>query len=409
MWRIVLCYCIGAVASTRVSSAQEWPQWRGPHRDGTAQLSTPQTWPDSLKLRWKVPVGTGHASPIVAGGKVYLHSRQDDQEVASCLSLESGAVIWQARYPAPYRMNSAATRHGKGPKSTPVLHNGKLYTFGISGILSCFEAATGDLKWRKEFSNTFEATSPLYGTAMSPLTADNMLIAHVGGHNRGALIAFNGETGEVKWRWDGDGPGYTSPILIELRGVKQVVTQTQNYCVGVALDTGRLLWDIPYTTAWDQNIVTPVVFEQTVIFSGLDKGTMAVRPIRKDHKWSAEQIWHNADISMYMSSPVLSDSLLFGLDHKRKGRFFCLDARTGSALWTSEGRQAGNAVLTHAGEALFCLTTDAELIVLKKSPTEFEPVARYTVAASPTWAHPAILEKHILVKDLSALALWSFE
>jgi outer membrane protein assembly factor BamB len=146
-----------------------------------------------------------------------------------------------------------------------------------------------------------------------------------------------------------------------------------------------------------------------VIFSGLDKGTTAVKPTEKGDTWSAEQIWHNAEISMYMSSPVLSDSLLFGLDHKHKGRFFCLNARTGSTLWTSEGRQTRNAAILDAGEVLFFLTTDAELIVAKKGAVEFEPIARYTVADSPTWAHPVILGKRILIKDLSTLALLSLK
>lgn len=399
-----------AVGLGRVSAEGVWPQWRGPNRDGVAKsVSMPEVWPDSLKLGWKVSAGTGHASPVVVGEKVYLHSRLEGQEAASCFSLDSGRLIWQERYRAPYRMNLAARGHGKGPKSTPVFHNGKLYTLGISGILSCFEAGTGKLKWRHTFSSRFEKTSPIYGTAMSPLVADRMLIAYVGGHDQGALMAFDAETGDVKWRWDGDGPAYTSPIVAVFGGTKQVVTQTQNHCVGVALDTGRLLWSMPFTTAWDQNIVTPVVFEQTVIFSGLNKGTTAVKVTRNGDTWSTEQVWHNAEVSMYMSSPVLCDNLLFGLDHKRKGRFFCLDARTGSTLWTSGGRQGKNAALVGAGDVIFCLTTGAELIVVKQSAREFESVARYSVADSPTWAHPAVLGRQIFVKDSSTLALWRLE
>lgn len=421
-WIVVLLFIFGA--ANRTSSAQEWPQWRGPNRDGiVTEFSVPQTWPDSLKLKWQVPVGTGHASPIVAEGRIYTHTRQDEQEVVSCFISDTGEPLWRKSYPVSYAMNPAATSHGKGPKSTPVMRDGKLYTLGVSGILSCFDAQTGELKWRKHFSKTFSKTSPLYGTAMSPLIEADLLIAHVGGHDQGALIAFDVETGDVRWSWEEDGPGYASPIVVELEGTRQIVTQTQNYCVGVSAATGELLWRIPFTTAYDQNIVTPVLYgemlirsgvnkvihREMLIFSRLRKGTMAVKVIKQGNDWSTEQIWHNPKISMYMNSPVLSADLLFGLSPERKGHFFCLDVSTGSTLWTSDGSQGENAAILSSGEVLFFLTTDAELLVVKRSAKGFEPVTQYTVADSPTWAHPVILGKQILIKDTSTLALWSME
>jgi outer membrane protein assembly factor BamB len=392
------------------ASTKEWPQWRGPGRDGNvAEFSHPQTWPDSLTQKWKVEVGTGHASPIVSDGKVYLHSRQNEQEVASCLNLGTGERLWRTAYPAPYTMNPAATGHGKGPKSTPVLHDGKLYTLGISGILSCFDADTGNLKWQKDFSSQFAQTSPIYGTAMSPLVEGELLIVHVGGHNQGALIAFDADTGDVRWSWSEDGPGYASPIVVELEGTKQIVTQTQNYCVGVSAATGEPLWRMPFTTAYDQNIVTPVIYDGLLIFSGLEKGTMAIKVTRSGNEWSTEQVWHNPDVSMYMNSPVLSGDLLFGLSHRRRGQFFCLDARSGSTLWMSDGQQGENAAIIAAGDVLFFLTNNSELIVVKRSAKGFEPISRYTVAESPTWAHPVILGRQFLIKDATTLALWSVE
>ena len=405
MWIITLLCNVN-----HVSIAQEWSQWRGPNRDGiVTEFSMPKIWPDALELKWKVEVGTGHASPIVANGKIYLHTRQDDREVVSSLNLDTGELLWRKDYPAPYKMNPAARGHGKGPKSTPVLHEGKLYTLGISGILSCFDTETGNIKWQKEFSNQFEKTSPTCGTAMSPIIVDTFLIAHVGGHDDGALIAFDVETGDIRWRWDEDGPGYTSPIAVELQGTTQIVTQTENYIIGVSADTGEQLWEIPFTTSYDQNIVTPLVYQQMLIFSGLEKGTMGVKVTKQGNEWSTEQIWHNPDVSMYMNSPVLSGNLLFGLSHKRSGQFFCLDARNGSTLWTSKGRQGKNAMILSAGEMLFLLTNDAELIVAKQSAKGFEPIARYAVADSPTWAHPVVLDKHILIKDAKTVALWRVE
>lgn len=408
--RAALCFCFIATLAGEVSFAQEWSGWRGPNRDGAVlSFSAPKSWPDQLKVKWKVPVGIGHSSPVVAGRRVYLLSRQNEQEVVSCIDLDSGKLLWKDSYDTPYTMNPAAASHGKGPKSTPVLHGGKLYTSGISGILSCYDTKTGKLEWRKEFSKQFKATSPIYGAAMSPLVDNGLLIVHVGGHDAGALIAFNAETGELKWSWKGDGPGYASPIAVELSGSRQIVTQTQKFIVGISAASGELIWQIPFETEYVQNSVTPVVYKDTLIFSGLDKGTMAIKVIKRGDKWATEQVWQNPQVSMYMNSPVASGDYLFGLSHKRKGQFFCLDARTGETLWTSEGREGDNAAMLSAGEVLFLLTDNAELIVAKNNAKRFEPLKKYTVAESPTWAHPAIIGNRILIKDNSTLTLWSLE
>jgi outer membrane protein assembly factor BamB len=321
-----------------------------------------------------VPVGEGHSSPIVGGGRVYLHTRLQDRETVSCLDLETGKEVWLQNYPVAYNMNPAAVSHGKGPKSTPVLYNDKLCTLGISGILSCFDAKSGRLRWRKEFSRQFKTTSPYFGTAMSPIADKGLLIAHVGGHDSGALTAFDAESGQVKWSWTGDGPGYASPIIVEIDGVRQVVTQTQQNIVGISSANGELLWQIPFTTEYVQNIVTPVLFKETLILSGIDKGTMAIRLIHRGKKWTTEQVWRNEQVAMYMNSPVLSGHLLFGLSHKRKGQFFCMDARTGDALWTSNGRDGENAAILAAGEIVLALTNDAELIVVNRTAKGFEPI-----------------------------------
>ena len=174
----------------------DWPQWRGPNRDGlVSDASIPRAWPKELKQEWKVTVGVGHASPVVANGRVYVFARQGEEEVLLCLDLATGKEIWRSSQPIAYEMHNAAKGHGKGPKSTPVLSNGNVYTLGITGVLSCHDAQTGKLKWRREFSKQYPKTSPQFGTAMSPLMLDGQLIAHVGGHDKGALMAFDAETG----------------------------------------------------------------------------------------------------------------------------------------------------------------------------------------------------------------------
>lgn len=399
-----------AMLITNVAMAQDWSQWRGPNRDGVlASFTDPSVWPDKLKTVWKAQVGIGHSSPVVAGSRVYVFARQDENEVVSCFELTTGKLLWKASYATPYTMNPAAVSHGKGPKSTPLVYDNKLYTLGISGTLSCYDASSGSLKWRREFSKEFKETSPLYGAASSPIAHNGVVIAHVGGNDSGALTAFDAETGKTKWRWTGDGPAYASPIIVDINGTTQLVTQTQKSIAGFSPSTGELLWRIPFETEYVQNIVTPVAYKQTLIFSGIDKGTIAIKLTHTGNKWESREAWRNADVSMYMSSPVVSGDYLYGLSHKRKGQFFCIDARTGQTLWTSNGREGDNAALLASRQFLFMLTDGAELIVARTDSKQLEVLKKYRVAESATWAYPVIVGNQVLIKDASSIALLSLQ
>ena len=402
--------CLLTLQPAAAAWSEDWPQWRGPHRDGSlSSAAAPAAWPERLKLRWKLTVGEGHASPILAGGRIFIFTRQQGKETASSIDPTTGRIVWQQSYAAPYTMNPAASWHGEGPKSTPLFSEGKLYTFGISGILTCWDTATGAVKWRKNFSKQYRATWPLFGTAMSPVADRGLLIAHVGGPDDGALTAFDAQTGQEKWRWTGDGPAYASPIVADLGGVRQVVTETQQNLVSVAAATGHLLWKIPFTTDYVQNIPTPLLYRDLVIFSGLSNGIFAIRATAKDGKWSTESVWRNDGVALYMSSPVLSGDLIFGFSHYKKGAFFCIDARTGATQWTSLPRQGENAAVLVSGGNLILLRDEGELIIAKASAKAFEPLRHYTVADSPTWAHPLVLTNGVVIKDKTTLALWGVE
>lgn len=164
-------------------NSADWPEWRGPNRDGVI-AGEPSTWPEHLNLKWKVTIGEGHASPILAGASIYAFTRLNGQETLTSLDPSNGKVRWQQRYPAPYQVNPAAASHGEGPKSTPLYSNGRVYTFGISGILSSFDSETGKLRWRKDFAQRYKEGAPDYGTAMSPVLDGGLLIVHVGGTRR---------------------------------------------------------------------------------------------------------------------------------------------------------------------------------------------------------------------------------
>jgi outer membrane protein assembly factor BamB len=395
-----------SAAASAAAAGVEWPQWRGPNRDGVvAGAAAPAAWPKELKEQWRVTVGVGHSSPVVSEGRVYQFARQGEEEVLIALDAATGKELWKtAGLPAAYEMNPAARGHGKGPKSTPVVAAGRVFTLGITGVLSAHDAKTGKLVWRKDFSKQYPATSPLYGTAMSPLVEGGLLVAHVGGHDGGALTAFDPATGAVRWSYDADGPAYSSPIVFTAGGERQIVTFTQKEFVSVSASTGKLLWKLPAKTMYDTNCNTAVAYKDTIIFSPEGKGIVAVRPVKQGGAWAAQEVWANTENELYMSSPVLHGSLLFGLSARKKGQFFALDAATGKTVWQGEGRAGENAALLNLGGTLLALTNDAVLLVLPADAKAYAPAARYTVAASPTWAHPVFLGYRILVKDETTLA-----
>ena len=398
------------LSGARAVSAQEWGQWRGAARDGVVKnFAAPAVWPKELKRLWKVPTGGGYSSPLVSAGRVFLHTRQEEVEVVSAFDLTTGKTLWSKSYPAPFSKNQYAVKMGKGPNSTPVLHAGNLYTLGVGAVLSAFDAKTGELKWRKDFSAQIDTSKMFCGTAMSPVIEKGMLIVHVGDDRGGQVVAFDAATGAEKWKWQGDGPGYSSPIVVDLAGARQVVTLTDRSVVGLAADSGKLLWKMAFADEWNENIVTPVVYGKSLIVSGIRQGTRAFEVVNTAAGYEAKQLWHNPQVSMYMSSPVLDGDYLYGLSSQRKGQYFCLDARTGQIVWATDGREGNQAAVLSAGGVLLFLTADADLIVAARSRKGFEPLARYRVADAATWAHPAVFGKQILVKDEAALSLWSVE
>jgi len=390
-----------------MAAAADWPQWRGPARDGVVrEFQLPKTWPSELHRLWQVEVGSGHASPVVVGERVWVHARQGEEEVLWCLDLATGKVLWRRSHPVSYSVNRAAAGHGPGPKSTPAVHGGRVFTLSIDGELSCYDAESGELRWRRSFDERFPATSPHFGTATSPLVDGERVIAFVGGHDNGALIAFDVATGEERWSWSGDGPGYASPVIAEIAGVRQLVTQSQDQLVGLDAATGELLWSEPFETVYVQNIVTPVVRGDTLFFSGIEKGVTAMRPEMTETGWKLAKVWHTDAVSMYMNSPVLAGDCLCGFSNLEKGQFFCLDAASGATRWLSEGRRGKHASTLAIDGLLLQLTDDAALRVMNACGDGCSPVASYTVADTPTWAHPVPVGDGLLIKDESTVALW---
>ena len=385
--------------------AQDWPQWRGVNRDGkVAGFTAPQKWPTALAQKWKVTVGTGDATPALVGDKLYVFARQGEDEVTLCLNAADGKELWRDKY-AAQAVTGAAARH-PGPRSSPAAADGKVVTLGVGGILSCLDAATGKVVWRKD---EFSKAVPQFFTGMSPILVDGVCIAHLGGKDNGAILAFDLATGNPKWKWTGDGPAYASPVLATVDGTKQIVVQTEKNVVGVAAADGKLLWQVASQPQGRfYNAATPIVDGQTVIYTGQGKGTKAVKIEKQGDGFAAKELWSNADLGTGFNTPVLKDGMLFGLSDK--GNLFGMNAKTGQAAWTDPTRRGGNfAAVLDAGSCLLALPSNSELIAFKPGDKQYEELARIKVADTPTYAHPVIAGNRIFVRDQDALALWMIE
>jgi outer membrane protein assembly factor BamB len=391
----------GSIDPPMAQSALDYPQWRGINRNGEASgFIVPAQWPATLRRRWKVQVGPGYATPIVIDQRVFVFTREADEEMLVCLDATTGRSLWKTAYPAPYVPSKPTAVHGAGPKATPAFHNGRIFTLGISGIVAAFDAASGKLLWR----SPAPAEAPYFSAASSPLADGDLVFAHPG--NYGPLTAFDAATGAVRWT-AGDGGFFASPLLATISGTRQLITITQKNVIGVAIDGGAVLWEFPWAGAAGGPM--PVLYGGSVIVSGLDQGVAAFTPSKRDGSWVVERRWETKDVSMYLSNPVIVGNTLFGLSHRAGGQYFALDAGTGATLWRGEPRQATNTALVKAGDLLFLLNDDGELIIAAVSDKAFLPIRRYTVADSATWAQPALSGNRAFVRDVSTLTLWTFD
>ena len=397
--RLIAAVTFGAMVAH--ATAQDYTQWRGVNRDGSASsFVEPKLWPEVLTRKWRVEVGEGYATPLVIGRTVYVFTRRDGNEVMQAFDADTGVERWRSNYAAPYSPSQAAAAHGAGPKATPLYSEGRLFTLGISGIVAAFDAETGKALWRTDPP----AEQPFFSAASSPAADGGLILTHPGNYE--PITAFDAATGAVKWS-AGAGGFFQSPLIVTFGGVRQVVTVTQKSVIGVSLPSGQLLWEFPFPGAAGGTM--PVPNGDNLIVSALDAGVTCFRPTWRDGKWTVERVWETKDVSMYTSNPVLVGDTLFGLSRRNRGQFFALDAKTGALLWLGPPRAAENAAFVKAGDLLFILKDDGELIVARASRTALEPLKRYTVADSATWSQPAMSGRRMYIKDVDSLSLWSFE
>ena len=321
-------FIVLAWASSSTAWAQDWPQWRGAHRDGrVAGFDAPDTWPDSLTKKWSVTVGDGVATPALAGDKLYAFSRQEGNEVLRCLDAATGEQIWQDQYPVEEIRGPASSFDG--PRSSPAVSEGKVVTLGAQGVLSCYDAESGKLQWRRD---DYEGSVPRFYTSSSPIIIDGLCIAQLGSEDDGAVVVYELASGDQKWRRAGEGTAYGSPVLLTLDGVSALVMPTGDSMVALSAENGDILWTIPYQQG-RYNAATPIVEDQMLIYAGPTRGMTALKMEAKGDRLAATEVWTSAEDSLQFNTPVLKDGLLFGISNLNS--LFCLDARTGETHWSA--------------------------------------------------------------------------
>ena len=393
------------LATTSIVVAQDWVQWRGPKRDGSVTgAASPKIWPESFQKVWRVEIGEGYSSPIVSGGRAYVHGRRDPEEVVLAIDLADGKVLWEKKYQATFKKNQYAVEMAKGPNATPLIIGNRLFTLGVTGIINAWDTANGQQLWSKDFSNKIDTSKLFCGTAASPLAVNGKVIVQVGSDiHGGEILALDPATGNPSWEWHGLGPGYASPIVVPINGQEQIVSMTEGSIVGVDPQNGKELWSVLFPDEWHENIATPLWTGSQLIVSGTRQGTHAYTISSTAGKWQVKEVWRNPDVAMYMSSPVFGDDLIYAHSSKRKGQFVAIDAKSGAIRWASEGREGEHASLLLTPQNVVFLTNGADLIVAKRGGTSFVVEKRYEVADGSTFAMPVLLGPDLLVRDATGL------
>jgi len=309
------------LAITSTATAQDWPQWRGPNRDGKATgFKAPATWPAALTKKWDIAIGNGVSNPSLVGDRLYVATREGDSEVVRCLSAATGDEVWKDSY-----ASDVPTGYGAGggrfigPRATPTVANGRVIILGANGMLSNYDAASGQLKWRKD---AFVGKVPGFYTSSSPIVIDGLCIAQLGSGGGegarpgdtelGAMIAFDLMTGDEKWRASEASPTYASPTLMTVDGMKVIFTLSETQIVGVNAANGKTVWKLPLRQG-RYNSSSPVVDGQTLIFAGPGtRGLTALKLSKQGEELKDEEAWTYTDNQLIFNTPVLRDGALFG-------------------------------------------------------------------------------------------------
>jgi outer membrane protein assembly factor BamB len=382
----------------------DWPQWRGPRRDGVAQSGELSwQWPaDGPPKAWQKPSGRGFSSLAIARGRLYTMAEEltagadqvPAQETVICWDAASGRELWCFRYP-----NRFDERFGSGPRATPMVDGAFVYTLGPTGILHCLDAETGAKVWRHDLSDEFQAPSLQYGVACSPLVEGGLVIVTPGGPNGHAVIAFDKRTGAVVWTALDDSPGYSSPITATLAGVRQILCFTNVALVSLAPEDGRVYWRYPWLTEHGFNIATPLVIGDYVFISSAYGKGCALLEIAAgaDGGLQPTLVYEHNRMRNYFASSVRWGDYIYGLDMTD---LVCLEIRTGRVVWREKGQRSfKKGSLLAADGHLIIQGESGQVFLVEATPAGYREKAAFTMSTNKCWTVPALADGRLYVRD----------
>jgi len=376
-----------------------WTDFRGPNRDGVyRQQPIASSWPASgPTLLWKQPIGEGHASFVVARGIAYTIEQRRAREVVAAYDVKTGREIWTTGWDTFF----SESMGGDGPRATPTFHDGVVYALGAAGELRALRAASGETIWRTNILDDAGASNLPWAMAASPLVVDGKVIVQPGGTSGASVVAYDAATGKPVWKALDERQAYVSPMLVTIAGRRQIVTVTGRRVIGFTVEDGSLLWSYPWETQNEINIAQPILVGPSRLFvsSGYGKGAAVFELTAAGDRLEARTIWENTRMKNKLSSSVLLDGYVYGLD---EGILACVEAATGRLAW--KGGRYGHGQLILAGDRLLVTTEAGELALVHATPAAFEEIARVPGIEGRTWNVPAIDDGILLVRNAREMA-----
>lgn len=397
-------------AQTAVSTPATWNQWRGPTRDGRTVPggALPAKIDEAtLRLLWRVPLDKGYSSPIVTSDRVYtVETEENQREVVRAFERSTGSETWNTNWTGAMRVPFFARSRGSWVRCTPAYDNGTLYVGGMRDVLACIDADSGTERWRVDFMARYQSKLPEFGFVASPLVTGNGVYVQAGG----SVVKLDPTTGKSLWRTLEDGGGmwhsaFSSPMLAVLHGKPQLVVQTRTVLAGVELDSGAVLWSVNVPAFRGMNILNPTIVGNQIFTSSYGGGSFLFEIDCGQGKWSVRELWQN-EVEGYMSSPIILDGHIYL--HRRDRKFCCLEWATGTVKWTTPNRFGGYWSMVTDGTLILALDQKGDLLLIKPTSETFILLERRKISDQQTWAHLAVLDGCLFIRELEGLTAWTW-
>jgi outer membrane protein assembly factor BamB len=388
---LVLFSSFAATAQT----AGEWPQWRGPNRDGISkETGLLQQWPEQgPPLVWKASgAGNGYSSLAVTGGRIFTMGVRGDREYVVAFDVATGKEVWATPNGKAFRND-----RGNGPRGTPTVDGDRLYALGGSGDLSCLDAKSGRVLWTMNILQKFGGSNPRWGISESPLIIGEKVLVNAGGPDA-SVIALNKTNGSVIWRSQSDAAGYSSGMPLQIGSVTQVVFFTDQRAVGLDLKDGKLLWSYPKASNDVANVATPVIKGNRVFLSS-DYGTGAgLVEVKSDG--TAQEVYFTKEMRNHHSSSILIGDYLYGFS---SGILTAMRFDTGAVVWRD--RSVGKGSLVYADGKLYAFSENGVVGLIEATPTGYVEKGRFRIQQDslPTWTHPVIAGGRLYLRDQNTI------